>query len=264
MNMRGVPAIDAAGVRYRVIAALPQTGPRILPLAVTGLGLDLPGRAAALDEVSFTLDSDGICVVLGPNGAGKTLLLKTCHGLIQPTRGTVRWSARGTNGVQRQQAMVLQRPVLLRRSVRANVDYALRLRGVPAAERMARVRETLALARLEHKADLPARALSGGEQQRVALARAWATRPQVLFLDEPSTHLDPVSARAVEDVIAGIRAAGTTIVMTTHDLPQARRLADRILFLHHGRLLEQQSAATFFRAPRSGEARAFLRGELLG
>lgn len=235
----------------------------ILPLVVMGLGLDLPGRGAVLESVSFALERGGICVVLGPNGAGKSVLLKVCHGLMRPSRGTLRWSG-GSNGILRRQAMVLQRPVLLRRSVRANVDYALRLRGMGPADRAARVQEALALARLEHVADRPARALSGGEQQRVALARAWATRPEVLFLDEPSTHLDPVAARAVEEVIAGIRAAGTTIVMTTHDLAQARRLADHILFLHHGRLLDQQTATEFFRHPRSEEAAAFLRGELLG
>ena len=246
------------------VVTMDLAGPRILPLAVVNLDLDLPGRAAVLDNVTFTLESGGICMVLGPNGAGKTLLLKICHGLLLPTRGAVRWSGAGPNGVQRQQAMVLQRPVLLRRSVRQNIDYALRLRGLQAIERGVRVAQALALARLEHTTDRPARALSGGEQQRVALARAWATRPEVLFLDEPSTHLDPVSARAVEEVIEGICAAGTTIVMTTHDLAQARRLADRILFLHRGQLLEQQPARDFFRQPQCAEAKAFLQGELLG
>jgi tungstate transport system ATP-binding protein len=236
--------------------------PRILPLFLDRIGLDLPGRSSAVDDVTFTLESGGLCVVLGPNGAGKTLLLKICHGLLKPSRGSIRWAANGT-GRARRHAMVLQRPVLLRRSVRENVDYALRLQGVDARDREPRVKNALALARLEHVADRPARALSGGEQQRVALARAWATQPEVLFLDEPSTHLDPVAARAVEEIIAGIRAAGATIVMTTHDLGQARRLADRILFLNRGRLLEEQAAGIFFQQPCSQEARAFLRGELL-
>lgn len=241
-----------------------ETRKGILPLALQHVGLDLPGRAGVLDDVTFTLERGGICVVLGPNGAGKTLLLKICHGLLRPTRGTVLWARNGTNGVQRRQAMVLQRPVLLRRTVRENVDYALRLHGVDAAERVRRVNDALTLARLNHVAPRPARALSGGEQQRVALARAWATQPEVLFLDEPSTHLDPVSARAVEEIITGIRAAGTTLVMTTHDLAQAHRLADRILFLSSGRLLEEQPVADFFHQPCSQEARAFLRGELIG
>lgn len=261
--MRNEPAPDESW--YAPVSHGPGSADtRILPLSVEHLGLDLPGRPRVLDDVNFSLDGGGICVVLGPNGAGKTLLLKICHGLIAPSRGHLRWSGRAANGVQRQQSMVLQRPVLLRRSVRENLDYALRLRGLAATERAERVRESLALARLDHVAARPARALSGGEQQRVALARAWATRPEVLFLDEPSTHLDPVAARAVEEVIGGIRAAGTTIVMTTHDLGQARRLADRILFLNRGRLLEQQPAHAFFAQPHSAETRAFLHGDLLG
>ena len=255
---------DASGMAQVEAITRQPAGAPILPLDVESLGLDLPGRAGVLDNITFTLESGGICVVLGPNGAGKTLLLKICHGLVRPTRGSLRWSGTGPNGVLRQQAMVLQRPVLLRRSVRENIDYALRLRDVDATERPRRVDEALELARLDHVARRPARALSGGEQQRVALARAWASRPEVLFLDEPSTHLDPVAARAVEEMITGICAGGTTIVMTTHDLAQAHRLANRILFLHRGELLEQQAAGGFFAQPQCPEARAFLRGELLG
>lgn len=257
--MRSEPAPE----HLEPAAPRPDPTPSILPLAVDGVGLDLPGRTAVLDNVTFRLDGGGIRAVLGPNGAGKTLLLKVCHGLIEPTRGTVRWSTATARQVRRRQAMVLQRPVLLRRSVSANVDYALRLLGLPAVARAERVREALVLARLEHVMDRPARSLSGGEQQRAALARAWAMRPEVLFLDEPSTHLDPAATRAVEDVIRGIRAAGTTIVMTTHDLGQARRLADHVLFLNHGRLLERQSSQSFFAQPRTPEARAFLHGDLL-
>ncbi|MBI1731628.1 MAG: ATP-binding cassette domain-containing protein [Gammaproteobacteria bacterium] len=262
--MRSAPASDtggAAGADF-TSAADPVTG--ILPLKLEKVGLDLPGHVNALRDVSLTLERDGLCVVLGPNGAGKTLLLKICHGLLRADRGSVRWSGGTGDGVRRGQAMVLQRPVLLRRSVRGNVEYALRLQGIGGTERIRRSGSALALARLEHVAQRPARSLSGGEQQRVALARAWATQPEVLFLDEPSTHLDPIAARDVERMIADIRAAGTTIVMTTHDLGQAHRLADRILFLHRGRLLEQQPAAEFFRRQQSPEARAFLQGELLG
>ncbi len=263
VNMPSAPDFEAP-LDGRTMGADTLTAyPGILPLAVEQLGLDLPGHIRALQDVTFTLTSGELTVVLGPNGAGKTLLLKVCHGLLQPTRGAVRWSGNDSCGTQRRQAMVLQRPVLLRRSVWENMDYALRLQAVDTLERTQRIEKALSLARLELVAHRPARALSGGEQQRVALARAWVTQPEVLFLDEPSTHLDPEAARAVEEIIASIRSAGTTIVMTTHDLGQARRLADRILFLNRGQLLEQQSAGSFFREPGTEEARAFLRGELV-
>jgi tungstate transport system ATP-binding protein len=152
---------------------------------------------------------------------------------------------------------------MLRRSARANIDYALRLKGIPTALRRARIREVLEDTGLEGLAERAARSLSIGEQQRLALARAWATAPEVLFLDEPTASLDPAATRAVEDIISAIDLSGTKIVMTTHDLGQARRLADEILFLHRGRLLEQRPAAEFFAAPATAEAAAFIAGKLL-
>jgi tungstate transport system ATP-binding protein len=200
-------------------------------------------------------------VVMGANGAGKTLLLRLCHGLIEPTSGTRTWR----NGEARPeaQAMVLQRPVLLRRSVAANLDYPLALRGLARAERRQTVAETLERFGLAPFADRPARLLSGGEQQRLALARAWAMRPQVLFLDEPSAALDPSGTRIIEAMIEEFSADGITIVMSTHDLGQARRMAQEVAFLHRGRLIEQGPAECFFKAPRTPEARAFLAGDLV-
>lgn len=128
------------------------------------------------------------------------------------------------------------------------------------AERVEWVLERTGLTALAHR---PARRLSSGEQQRLALARAWATAPEVLFLDEPTANLDPTASRAVEELIQAIHQSGTKIVMTTHDLGQARRLADEILFLYRGRLLERSDAPSFFAGPRTAEARAFLDGELL-
>jgi tungstate transport system ATP-binding protein len=154
--------------------------------------------------------------------------------------------------------MVFQRPVMLRRSVRANIDHAIRAHGdsVRSAE--------AALTRfgLGHLAARPARLLSVGEQQRLALARAWALSPEVLFLDEPTAALDPGAARRIEEVIAALAAEGVTILMTTHDLAQARRLARRVLFFHRGRLLEDAPAPAFLARPETAEARAFLAGEL--
>ncbi|MFO0144758.1 MAG: ATP-binding cassette domain-containing protein, partial [Betaproteobacteria bacterium] len=163
----------------------------------------------------------------------------------------------------RRQAMVFQRPVMLRRSVLANAVYPLKLAGIAAAEREPRARAALEMVGLAALADRPARRLSGGEQQRLALARAAALSPEVLFLDEPCASLDPTATRAVEEIVGTLAARGTKIVMTTHDLGQARRLAGEVLFLNRGRLREQTPAAAFFNQPASPEAAAFLRGELV-
>ena len=240
-------------------------GPAILPLVLERVCLRAPaGERWLVEDVSGELRAGARTVLLGPNGAGKTLTLRLCHGLVAPTRGRVRWSGPGAElDPGRRQAMVFQRPVLLRRSVAANVGWPLRLRGLPRAERRARVAEALEATGLASRASHAARRLSVGEQQRVALARAWALRPEVLFLDEPTAALDPGATAAVETLVAAIAAEGTKVVLTTHDLGQARRLADEVWFLHRGRLLERTSAAEFFEHPRSPEARAFLKGDLL-
>jgi len=158
---------------------------------------------------------------------------------------------------------VFQRPVLLRRSVAANLDYPLALKGLGRAERRDMVARTMGRFGLTPLADRPARLLSGGEQQRLALARAWAMRPQVLFLDEPTSALDPSATRIIEEMIHGFAAEGITIVMSTHDLGQARRLAQDVAFLHCGRLMEHRPASDFFAAPQAAPARAFLAGDLI-
>jgi tungstate transport system ATP-binding protein len=221
------------------------------------------GGKTLVDSLTFRLQAGRRTVLLGPNGAGKSLSLRLCHGLLAPTSGSVRWRGPGGEGARRHQAMVFQRPVLLRRSALRNLTYALAMRGVPRSRRRRLAREVLERTGLAPLSGRQARVLSGGEQQRIALARAWALRPQVLFLDEPTSSLDPAAAREVEETIHAIHEAGTKIVMTTHDLGQAQRIADEVLFLHRGRLLEQTPAVEFFAQPRTGEARAFLRGELL-
>ena len=234
--------------------------PRILPLAVKDLGFRI-GEVTVLNGVSLNVAPGTRNIVMGANGAGKSVLLRLLHGLLTPTVGSVRWSQAGDAAIRRAQAMVFQRPVMLRRSVRENVEFALKLAGAPELRYAAEAAlDRVGLLRL---ADRPARLCSGGEQQRVALARAWALQPEVLFLDEPTASLDPAATRSIEETIAAMHAHGTTIVMTTHDLGQARRLADRVLFLHHGRLVEDAAAAIFFQQPTSPEATAFIRGELL-
>jgi tungstate transport system ATP-binding protein len=238
------------------------TADTILPLRLEAVCYAPRGRPL-LDTVSVVLESGKNTVVLGPNGAGKSLLLRLCHGLIIPSSGGLFWEGPNAAQAHRYQAMVFQRPVLLRRSVAANIAYALHLRGVVRPERARRVQQALAMAGLEQLANRNARVLSGGEQQRLALARAWALQPEVLFLDEPTANLDPAAIRAVEEVITIFRGSGTKIVMTTHDLGQARRLADEVLFLHHGRLLERRPVAEFFERPQTREAQAYICGELL-
>jgi tungstate transport system ATP-binding protein len=234
----------------------------ILPLVVQELCYEVGGKHL-LDSLSFHTEVGPRTVVLGPNGAGKSLLLRLCHGLLQPSVGTITWAGAAPETVRSYQAMVFQRPVLLRRSTAANINYVLRLQSMPRRQRRAMVTEALEQARLLPLAARPARVLSGGEQQRLALVRAWVLKPQVLLLDEPTASLDPAATRAVEVLLDQIHHTGTKIIMTTHDLGQARRLADEVLFLHHGRLVEYAPAPAFFSNPQSKEAAAFLEGQLL-
>jgi len=236
--------------------------PAILPLTVREMSYAV-GAARLIDDLTFTLEAGPRTIIIGPNGAGKSLLLRLCHGLLKPSSGTVRWAGGAGIDPARCQAMVFQRPVMLRRSVAANVDFALALRKIAKDRRKRRVAEVLAKTGLEDLARRPARVLSFGEQQKLALARAWALEPQVLWLDEPTASLDPAATRAVETIINAIRASGTKIVMTTHDLGQARRLGDEILFLCKGRLIERAGVADFFDHPQNLLSRAFASGDLL-
>ena len=230
-----------------------------LPLEARDISVRL-GRRQVLRGISFRLEPGLRTVILGPNGAGKTTLLRTLHGLVAPSGGTMTWS--GGPRPPRAEAMVFQRPVMLRRGALANVEYALGVNGVARVERRRRACEALERVGLAHVAERPARALSGGEQQRLALARAWALNPRILYLDEPTASLDPHAALEVERQVGAIHESGTRIVMSTHHLGLARRIADEILFIDDGRLVEQTPADRFFEAPRSGEARQFLNGEL--
>ncbi|MGY8991181.1 MAG: ATP-binding cassette domain-containing protein [Rhodospirillales bacterium] len=234
----------------------------ILPLELRNVFYSV-GDNPLIRDVSVTLDSESRTIILGPNGAGKSLLLRLCHGLIKPTNGSIIWQGAPDENTSHFQAMVFQRPVMLRRSVAANIAYVLSLYKIPKPQHATLIDEALTLAGLTDLAHRPARVLSAGEQQKLALARAWVTKPQVLFLDEPSANLDPGATHAVEETIEQIHDHGTKIIMTTHDLGQARRLADEVLFFHQGRMIEQTPARTFFGQPRSDLAQAFLRGELL-
>ncbi|MCA3264786.1 MAG: ATP-binding cassette domain-containing protein [Azospirillum sp.] len=229
----------------------------ILPLIFDDARYEIGGRTL-LATGELRLTPGARTAVIGHNGAGKTTLLRLAHGLIAPTSGTVRWAA----PAEGRHAMVFQRPAMLRRSALANVAYGLKLRGLDADERERIAQDRLARVGLANLAQTPARVLSGGEQQRVALARAWALAPEVLFLDEPTASLDPGATRAVETIMDDMSREGAKIVFTTHNLGQARRLSDEIVFLAGGRVIERAATADFFRNPRSAEAAEYLRGEL--
>ncbi len=234
----------------------------ILPLVVDGLGFSVREQWL-IKDVSFSLGARGRTFIVGPNGAGKSILLRLCHGLLSPTTGTVRWASGSSRQQRQRQAMVFQKPVLFRRSARANVEYALSVRGVAKKDIRQRADDALEATGLTGIAHRQARVLSGGEQQRLVLARAWALRPRVLFLDEPAAHLDPAATAAIEDVIEQISNAGCKIIMVTHDLGQVRRLADEVLFLHQGQLLEQTASEDFLTHAKTQEAGAFVEGQLL-
>jgi tungstate transport system ATP-binding protein len=235
--------------------------PPLLPLRLTDVSYDAGGKRL-VDRVSLTLEKGPRTVVLGPNGAGKSLLLRLCHGLLQPTSGQVRFNGPEWTAGRRRHAMVFQRPVMLRRSALANVAYALSLAGLGHAECVRLASEALERVGLLALASQPARVLSGGEQQRLAIARAWALRPELLFLDEPTANLDPSATQSIEGAIQAVHEAGTKIVLITHNLGQAHRLGDEALFLSGGRLVERAPMDVFLQSPASPEAAAFIRGEV--
>lgn len=233
----------------------------ILPLRLTGVELRRGGRRI-LGPVSLTLAGAGITVVMGPNGAGKTSLLRVMHGLDRAGSGTVHWQGEA-EAVRQRQAFVFQTPILMRRRVVDCIAYPLRLDGVGRAEARARAADLAAAVGLGDALAKPSAVLSGGEKQKLALARALIRAPEVLFLDEPCANLDGRSTRDIEAILIRARDSGTRIVMSTHDIAQARRLADEVIFLHHGLICETAPSTRFFETPRAVEAVAYLKGDLL-
>ncbi|MCB1998371.1 MAG: ATP-binding cassette domain-containing protein [Rhodoferax sp.] len=217
------------------------------------------GAVHAIRGVTLTLHRGERLALVGANGAGKTTLLRLLHGLV-PGSGR---QAHGVEGRPLVAAMLFQRPFLLHLSVFRNVTLSLWLRGVPAAERPARAMQALQRVGLADLAQRSARALSGGQQQRLALARAWALQPDVMFLDEPTASLDPSAKREVEQLVADLAADGVTVVMSTHNLGQAKRLCTRVAYLEQGRVLADLPVDLFFDPVNPpAAAAAFLKGEL--
>ena len=241
--------------------AAPDMRPDVLPLTLQGITLHRGGQRL-LGPVDWVLAGAGLSAVIGPNGAGKSTLLRLMHGLERPSAGRLHWAV-PTEAARRAQAFVFQSPVVLRRSLADNLAFPLRLAGMPRADQRARALDWAARLGLADRVDRPAGVLSRGERQKLALARALITEPSVLFLDEPTASLDGHATAAIEAMLLAERARGTRIVLATHDMGQARRLADEVVFLLGGRIHETGPAAPFFAAPQTEAAAAFLRGDIV-
>ncbi|MCB1433487.1 MAG: ABC transporter ATP-binding protein [Alphaproteobacteria bacterium] len=244
-------------------SSAPGAAPLVMPARGEGVRIVRGGRTL-LDVDRFMLEGTGLSAIVGPNGAGKSLLLRVMAGLVKPDSGIVTWAGVPPNRQgYRRLGVMLQGAVLMRRSARANLEFPLRALGLPRDEIAARADRLLRLAGLEHLQQASARVLSGGEKQRLSLVRTLATDPELLFLDEPSASLDPASTLSIERIVAASRDAGVRIILVTHDVAQARRLADDVIFMHHGRIVERGTASRFFEMPSTPEARKYLAGEIL-
>ena len=233
----------------------------LLPMRATGAATRRRGKTLA-GPVDLTLEGTGTTVVIGPNGAGKTSLLRMLHGIARLSDGRIDWSC-DLAEARRRQAFVFQRPIMLRRSVLGNVAYPLRIAGMDRRAAHDRAAEWVDRVGLGAARDRPATQLSGGESQKLAIARALARGPELVFLDEPTASLDGRATREIEAILRDARAAGTRLVLSTHDMGQARRLADDVWFLHRGRLHEAGPAGTVLHGAATREAAAFVRGDIV-
>ena len=233
-----------------------------LPLQITNLQIAKRGNLL-LNNVSLKIESTDVTIILGPNGAGKSLLLRAAHGLEAINKGTIKWNAYNPEPQQAWRSYIFQKPVLLRRSVRANLEYVLSLHDVNKSDYNSLIKVALEQTGLSNIAERNARVLSGGEQQRLNIARAWVLQPKVMLLDEPTAELDPSGTAVIERLIETIAQQGTKIIMTTHDLGQAHRLANDILFLHQGKLVEHTTVNRFFENAETQLVRDFIAGKLL-
>lgn len=242
-------------------APMQQPGSSELPIVFEDVHVSA-GSTPILRGISLRITAGAPTVFIGPNGSGKTTLLRAAMGLVRPVAGTITHAGQ-TDTSPSHRALVFQRPVMLRRSVAANVHYALATANVPRAQVRERAGELLSLVGLQELADRPAPRLSGGERQRLALARALARDPAVLFLDEPTASLDPAATLAIEELVRAVSARGVKVVMTTHDLGEAARLAGEVVLLHRGEIVESGPAQQVLANPATELARRFITGQLL-
>ncbi|MEM6759512.1 MAG: ATP-binding cassette domain-containing protein [Pseudomonadota bacterium] len=233
----------------------------LFPLRVRGAETSRNG-VHLVGPVDLDLDGQGLCVVLGPNGSGKTTLLRLLHGIARLRRGQIAWAC-DADTARNAQTFVFQRPVMLRRSVLDNIAFPLQVRGTGRGAARATARDWAERMGLGDLLECQASVLSGGEQQKLALARALITAPELVFLDEPTASLDGRATREIEAILRDAQAGGTHLILSTHDLGQARRLAAQVVFMLHGRVHEAGPAQAFFDAPQTPEAAAFLQGDIV-
>lgn len=233
----------------------------LFPLTVEGALTRRRGRVL-VGPVDLKLGVTGTTMVIGPNGAGKTSLLRMLHGIARLGAGRINWACE-EHEAQRHQAFVFQQPVMMRRTVQDNLAYPLRLVGARRAEARDRAAVWAEKVGLGAMLNRQATVLSGGERQKLAIARALIRDPELLFLDEPCSSLDGRATREIEEILHGVAAAGTRIIMSTHDMGQARRLGTEVTFLLHGKVHEFAPASSFFQGPATAQARAFLNGDIV-
>ena len=217
---------------------------------------------ALLGPIDLDLAPSNVTAILGPNGSGKSLFLSLCHGTLQPSAGKVSWNGKAPRVTRKERGYIFQKPVVMRRSVAANISFALSGLKLSKDERISRVSDLLSLVKLDDKADQPAAVLSGGEGQKMALARALATNPNALLMDEPTSNLDPDTVLVFEEIISQLAQSGMPVFWATHDLVQARRIASYVIFISGGKIAEHGPTNEFFRSPRSEEAKSFLEGHM--
>jgi len=233
---------------------------KICPIKIKNLSISINDRFI-LNNINCQINNKSITAILGPNGAGKSLLLQTINGLIPVSNGEITYNLRQLDdNIRKQQAMVFQNPTLLRRTVLGNMEF---VNNINKNTNMLDVNYILKKVGLEAYNDKPARLLSGGEKQRLSLARALLIQPKLLLLDEPTANLDPYSLKLIEDLILEENSNGTTIILITHDMSQAKRLASDIIFINKGRVLEQTNSHIFFKEPKTIESKKYLAGEIL-
>lgn len=215
-----------------------------------------------LGPIDLLLPAKGVTAVLGANGAGKTLFLTMAHGMIDPTKGAVFWHGVPAPDTREERGYIFQKPVVMRRSVAANLRFPMQAAKLPKDQQNRRITELLAMVGLTSFADQPAALLSGGEAQRMALARSLAGSPQVILMDEPTSSLDPSSVKDFETVILQLRNAGLGFFWSTHDLAQVKRVADRVLFISDGQIVENCTVDEFFNGSTSEAALRYIAGDL--